>query len=189
MLAGFAKNCRWTIAASLCMMLAGCSTLPKRGVVSDIDPATLDDTGFIHYLASVPTVSVAEGVRGVLLLRGATERWPTYDEQSAELVRAGAMQTSWELAPDDTLDMGTLGYMLRATCSLSPSVNERIATVAGRGERRYALRRCIDAGLLPYANSAQAVRGGELVAALAKSEKYVDPPAPPPPTEKDVETP
>lgn len=180
---------RWSLAGFACLMLAGCAALPKRGFVPEVNPATLDDTAFIHYLASVPTVTIAEGTRGVLLLRGATGQWPTYAEQRSELSRIGAMKLGWGLADDDTLDMGTLGYMLRAICDFSPSVSQRIARVTGLGERRYALRRCLDAGILPYTNANQPVRGGELVAAIAKAEKFVDTPAPPPTDEPDEQQP
>ncbi len=188
MVSRLANSDCWTIAALVCLMLAGCTTLPKRGQVSNIDPTSLDDATFIHYLASIPTVTVSEAARGVLLLRGATEEWPSYAEQRHELVRLGALKTDWGLNPEDTLDMGTLGYMLRVTCNLSPSLSEKVASVTGLGLRRYALRRCIDAGLLPYASSAQPVRGGELAAALAKAEEFVEPPTPNPPVEVAGET-
>lgn len=189
MVARLANYNRSALAAFTCLMLASCAALPKRSFVPEMDPATLDDVTFIHYLASVPTVTVAEGARGVLLLRGATEQWPTYAEQRGELSRIGAIKLEWQLAPDDTLDMGTLGYMLRVICGLSPSVSQRVASLTGFGERRYALRRCIDAGLLPYAASGQPVRGGELVAALAKAEKFVAPPTPPPTVPPDKHEP
>jgi len=162
------------LIALISLIPAGCSTLAKRHFVPPIDPAELDDTAFVHYLASVPTVTVSEASRGVFLLLGNSDRWPTYDQRRSELLRIGALQQRWKLEPDDTLDMGTLAYMLRVICDLSPSVSERLAEVTGLGDRRYALRRCVDAGLLPYQSAAQPVRGGEFVAALTKAEKYVN---------------
>jgi hypothetical protein len=67
--------------------------------------------------------------------------------------------------------MGAFAHMLRRAVDLPRSVNEAVFAPAGIGERRYALRTCIHAGLLPPARSADAVRGGELIAALVRAER------------------
>jgi len=165
------------LLAALSLMLAcsvGCGR-PQRSWTPPVDPDSLSDAAFLHYLASAPTVTVEEGVRGVLLLRGQTDRWPTFAQRETELLRVGALKAEWKLSPSDTLDMGTLAFILRTLCGLPRSLGEEVAERTGLGKRRYALRTCFAAGLLPESNSTRPVRGGEFVAALAMAEEYVAP--------------
>ncbi len=159
----------WQLAIGVTLLAMGC-TAPRRTLTAPADPAVLDDAAFLHYLASVPTVTVGEGGRGVLLLLGPTTDWPSVEEQTAKLREAGALKDDWGLKPDDTLDKGTLSYMLTAILQTPPSVNEKLATITGLGDRRYALKNCIDLGLLPYGLPHEAVTGGELLTALRKAE-------------------
>ena len=63
--------------------------------------------------------------------------------------------------------------MLSAVCGLPKSFNELLATPTGLGGRRYALKKCIHAGLLPYGLADEFLTGGEMVSALTKAEGYV----------------
>ncbi len=155
----------------LCVWTAGCAT-PVRHWQPACAPDTLEDLRFVHYLASVPVVSVDEGMRAVLMLTGPTEAWPTFEDRHAELCERGCVKPAWRLAPDEVLTHGTLAYMLRATCGIPRSVSEVLAEPTGLGQRRYALRTCTDAGVLPYARASDPVRGGELLTALDAAERF-----------------
>ncbi len=157
------------ILAALLMTAVGC-VAPQRTFTPPADPATLDDSAFLHYLAAVPTVTVAEGARAVLLLTGPTANQPNYDAQYDRLRRLNAVRDEWKLTPDQTLDHGTLAFMLTAVCETPRGVNERLAAWTGLGDRRYAQKTCIDRGLLPYRLPHDPVTGGELVSALRKAE-------------------
>ena len=152
--------------------LLGCTT-PHRTHQPPQDPSTLDDTAFLHYLATVPTVTVAEGVRAVGLLAGPTQQPATFEDQRSPLERLGALKPGWRLQPHDTLDKGTLAYMFTAICKTPRSLTESASAVTGLGDRRYALKTCIDEGLLPYGLAHDAVTGGELISALSKAERYL----------------
>jgi len=151
-------------------VLASCSA-PRRTFEPAQDPSTLDDTAFVHYLASVPMVTVGEGSRAVLLLIGPTTQWPTPQQQTGELQDRGAIRATRRLEPDATLDKGTLAYMLRTVCHVPRSLNEVLVAPTGLGDRRYALRTCIDEGLLPYGLPNDPVTGGELLSALTRAER------------------
>jgi hypothetical protein len=161
-------NRKSTIGLAL-LLAAGC-VAPRRTTAPPADPVTLDDAAFMHYLAAVPTVTVAEGSRAVLVLVGPTPNWPSYEAQADRLRQFGAVRDEWQLRPDQTLDHGTLAFMLVAACDVPRGVNERLADATGLGDRRYALKTCIDRQLLPYHLPQDPVAGGELVAALAKAE-------------------
>lgn len=166
---------RIVLANLLLLSGAGCK-LPHRAHVPPMEAEALDDVSFLHYLASAPTVTVSQGVRAVLMLRGATEQWPTFEEQHKELLRLGAVKAIWKLAPGQTLDKGTFAHMLRVLCDLPAGASEILASVTRLGDRRYALRTCIAEKLLPYGQAHEPVRGGELVAALARAEEFVTAP-------------
>jgi hypothetical protein len=151
------------------LVVSGC-TAPRRTYTPPVDPSSLDDATFLHYLAAAPTVTVAEGARGVLLLIGPTSNWPHEDDRTDRLRHLGAIRDEWAIEPDQTLDKGTLAYMLTVVVKTPPSVNESAAALTGLGDRRYALKTCIDVGLLPYGLPHDAVTGGELVSAIRKAE-------------------
>jgi hypothetical protein len=149
--------------------------MPLRTFEPAQDPGALDDVSFLHYLATVPVVTVDEGMRAVLLLEGEGARWPTFNERSKELHRIGAVKAAWHLQQEQILNKGTLAYMLRTICKLRRSFNERLAAATGIGDRRYALATCIHAGLLPYGLAHEPVTGGELLSALTAAERQLGP--------------
>ena len=154
------------------IVMPGCSA-PRRTYQPPQDPSAFNDTAFLHYLATVPTVTVAEGVRAAGLLAGPTQQPATWEDQRSHLERLGALKPDWRLRPDDTLDKGTLAYVLTAICKTPRSLTETASAVTGLGDRRYALKTCIDEGLLPYGLAHDAVTGGELISALSKAERFI----------------
>ncbi|MCH7886209.1 MAG: glycosyltransferase, partial [Planctomycetes bacterium] len=106
----------------------------------------------------------------VLLIVGSTEQLPAFDQQWDELSRRRAVLSTWHLQPGQVLDKATLAYMLRTLCDLPRSLNETLASATGLGDRRYALRTCIDGGLLPYGRPHDPVTGGELLSALTRAQ-------------------
>ena len=165
--------------AGLCLslgavaFLAGCAA-PQRTFRPAQDPATLDDVPFLHYLATVPVVTVDEGMRAVLLLTDTTIKRATFDQRFKVLRRFGAVKTAWHLRSGQVLNKGTLAHMLRTLCDLPYSVNERLALATGLGDRRYALKTCVYGGLLPYGLPHDPVAGGEMLSALTEAERYLE---------------
>ncbi len=158
----------------VCMMVLdnGC-TMPRRTFQPEQDEASLDDVSFLHYLATMPVVTVDEGMRAVLLLTGDSTQWPTFEKRYEELRGRGAVKAAWRLRSGRILDKGTLAYMLRTVCDGAPSLNEILASKTGLGDRRYALKACVDEGVLLYGLSHEPVTGGELLSALTKVEQHV----------------
>jgi len=161
------------LVASLVFAIGGC-TMPERTWTPSRDPNTLDATTFLHYLASAPVVTLDEGCRAVLLLSDDGARFPTFERRRAELIRRGALKETWRLEPNRILDKGTLAYMLRVICELPPGVNEGLLSGTNLGDRRYALKACVHAGLMAYGLSHEPVKGGELVTALTQAEDYMN---------------
>lgn len=155
--------------ATVFLFQAGC-VAPRRAFTPPLDVTALEDVGFLHYLASVPIVTVEEGVRAVLLLDTSAAPATTFDERLTILIERGGVRREWKLQPDQTLDHGTLAFMLTVTCGTTRSLSEFLAASSGLGVRRYALKTCIAEGLLAYALPHDPVSGGQLVAALTRAE-------------------
>jgi len=160
------------VAVALLLFQPNCIA-PRRVIAPPVDPATLDDTAFLHYLATVPTVTVAEGVRAVGLLTGPSQQPASFEVQRGLLEGLGAVKPRWRLQPSETLDKGTLAYMLTVVCKTPKSLNEAVSAITGLGDRRYALKTCIDEGLMPYGLAHDAVMGGELITSLSKAENFL----------------
>ena len=156
------------------LVLSGCA-LPRRQFIPPVDPSTLDDVAFTHYLAKIPAVTVAEGTRACLLLVGSTDSWPTATDRLGELVRRGAVRRAWRLESDRLLDRGTLAHMLRVICGLRSGFTGRLLESTGLGDRRYAVRACVNAGLLDYGVPHGPVTGAELLSAITRAERLVTP--------------
>lgn len=158
------------VVAAACAV-AGCA--PRtRTFQPSMDPATLEDTAFLHYLATVPVVTVNEAARGLLLFANAGRDLRTFEERAGELARRGAFRSAWKLTPTDVLDKGTLAFALAALCDLPRSVNSSAAAVTGLGDRRAALQVCVYQGILVRGDSSNPVSGGEFLAALDAAERY-----------------
>ena len=153
------------------LALTGCSA--ARRFEPAQDPDTLPSTAFMHYLATVPVVSVEEGCRAILLVADGEEHYPTHQERYAELLGRGVVREAWQLRPNDMLDKGTLAYMAYKVCRLPSSLNTLLLGSWGLGDRRYALKEVTAAGIMPYDVSYRVVRGGELLAVLTKIDAYL----------------
>jgi hypothetical protein len=168
-----ARSAAPAACTSLLFCVAGC-TAPLRTYHPAQDPSSLDDVAFLHYLATAPVVTVDEGMRAVLMLKGVNARQMTYAERFDVLQEVGAVNTTWHLKPEQVLDKGTLAYMLRTVCGLPRSLNELLAGFLGLGDRRYALRTCVHEGLMPYDLPHRPVKGGEMLSALTEAERYLE---------------
>lgn len=164
---------RKTALACLATVLLATGCSQTRSYQPPVDPNTLDETQYIHYLARVPVVTFEEGCRAMVILMEGQDRFANQDERESYLRSAGAVRESWKIAPEQNLDTGTLAYMLAAACDLPPTAGTVLLGSWGLGDRRYALRQVVDEGLLTFAPDYKPVAGGDLVMALAHAEDYL----------------
>ena len=155
------------------MLQGGSCTMPQRTYQPAQDTATLDDVSFLHYLATVPVVTVDEGMRAVLLHTDDSARLSTFEQRYEELRRRGAVKQAWRLETGQILDKGTLAHMLKCICDIPHSLDDVLASRTGVGDRRYALKTCIHEGIMPYGLAHEPVTGGGLISALTIAERYV----------------
>ncbi len=162
-----------TLSAAATLVLIGCGR-PIRTWLPDVDHRELDSTAFLHYLSTVPWATVEEATRAVLLLADGEERFADHEDRLAELARRRAIKPVWIESGDQLLDRGTLAYMLRRVCRIPPSTNEIVLGRWGVGDRRYALKTCVDAGILSHGSGKKRVSGGELLGAISRADEYLE---------------
>ncbi len=153
------------------LAISGCGG-PRRFEPAQ-NPDALPSTSFLHYLATVPVASVAEGYRAILLVADGEEKWTTHEQRSAELTRRGMVHEAWRLEPNDMLDKGTLAYMASGVCRLPDGLNTLLLGSWGLGDRRYALKQVAAAGIMDYDVPYRVLRGGEVFGILAKVDAYM----------------
>ncbi len=149
----------------------GCTHL--RNYEPAVDPSSLPDTAFLHYLGTVPVVSVDEGYRAMLIVSPELDSEASFAARQEALLAADIVREAWNLEPNQILDKGTLAFMAVQICDLPVGVDSLAFGSWGLGDRRYALKDAVDAGLLPYDVPYRAVRGGELVGVLTKMDAYL----------------
>jgi hypothetical protein len=153
------------------LIVAGCAA-PRRSFQPEQNVSALSDVLFLHYLATVPVVTVDEGFRAVLMLVDAPGDVSTFPARRAVLADMGAIKAAWELEPEQVLDKGTLAHMVRTVSGLAPGLNELWLSPLGVGDRRYALKTCVYAGVMSPGLSYAPVTGGELLSVITKAESH-----------------
>lgn len=151
--------------------VGGCHA-PQRSFQPPRDPDTLSDVEFLHYLPTVPVATVDEGMRAVLMLSG-SKSLGTFEQRFGALRARGAVKESWRLGANQILDKGTLAYMLQTVCRMPSSGGKILSSWTRLGERRYAVRTCVDEGVLQYGVPHAPVRGGELLSAISEAERFL----------------
>ena len=153
--------------ATAALIATGCAA-PRRSYQPEQDVSALSDVLFLHYLATVPVVTVDEGFRAVLMLVDAPGDVSTFPARRAVLAHMGAIKPAWELEPEQVLDKGTLAHMVRTVCGFPPGLNELWSSRLGLGDRRYALKTCVYVGMMSSGLSYAPVAGGELLSVITR---------------------
>lgn len=148
------------------LWMVGCAA--TRNFTPEVDPNSLDGTSFVHYLGTVPVVTVEEGCRAILLIADGQENFGTHQARYDELLRRGTIRSAWNLKADRLLDKGTLGYMAVQVCQADRGINSLLLGSWGLGDRRYALNDAVAAGLMLFDSEFRPVRGGELLSVLSR---------------------
>ena len=157
----------------VCMaaFLAGCAG-PRRTPV-EVDPATLSDDAFLHYLADVPVVTVDEAYRAMLILADGEDTTKSFEEREAKLIERGVARRAWGLKRENVIDHGSVAAMVAKVLRLKGGVNRLIFGSMGLGDRRYATRELIYRDMLPEGPDYTAMRGGVMVALVSKADTYM----------------
>jgi hypothetical protein len=159
--------------AALGLVVGGCAT-PTRTFQPAQDHNTLNEIQFVHYLSTLPTVSMDEAYHALLLLADGNDGGRNFADREAALLERGVVRKAWGLQADDTLDQGTLAYMIVKTCRVPGGLNDALLGSWGLGDRRYALRTATWNDLLPYSVPYRTVTGGELLTAISKAAEYME---------------
>ena len=162
---------RFSLLAVCVLLLGGCAA-PVRTVRPTVDPRSLGETGFIHYLAATSVVTVDEGARAVLSLVGDEAARGDADRRWQALVDRGAANPRWGVAPDTVLDRGTFAFMLCRVLNVPLGLNDSLAAATRFAERRAAARTAEFQQLMEYGPAHDPITGQEVVSTLASAEQW-----------------
>jgi hypothetical protein len=153
--------------------VATCGCSQTRQYQPPLDPSTLSDIQFVHYLETVPVVTFEEGCRAMLIATEGEDRWNTHEDRYAELKGRGMVRDAWGLQGDDIFDLGTASYMAAEALELKPSASSILLGSWGLGDRRYAVRKAVDAQLITYGPFYKPMTGGATVWAMGRINDHV----------------
>jgi len=175
-----------SMAVALWLPVVGGCAAPVRSARPMIDPNTLSETGFVHYLAATAVVTFDEGARAVLSLVGDAAAGEGVERRRAARIHRGAVREAWHAQADTVLDRGSFAYMLCGVLGVKPGLNDRLAGVTGWGERRAAMRTAVFEGLLDYGPAHEPISGAEVATALVRGETWLDRCGSPPSRDDDT---
>jgi hypothetical protein len=159
------------IVAGLLAGGAGCAQ--TRKFEPTVDPGKLTDIQFLSYLETVPVITFEEGCRAVLICADGKDAFKRQDARYAELKRRGWVRDAWQVAPGDTMDVGTMCYMVSKACDLKPSLASLALGSWGLGDRRYAIRQCVAEGIIGPTPAYRPVTGSVMVWTMNKVDDYL----------------
>jgi len=124
---------------------------------------------FTREVVDKEAVTVRDGVAAILILIDKYEPNRTF-EQQLDLIGQDVIEQKerTKLKDSDTLTRGTLAYLITGALETKGGLTMRIF---GRSNR-YALRECIDCGIIEKGSAGSAVSGRELISVLANAESY-----------------
>lgn len=163
-----------SIAVALWLSVVGGCAAPVRSIHPTIDPNTLSETGFVHYLAATAVVTFDEGGRAVLSLVGDAAASKGVVRRREALIQRGVLRETWGVQADTVLDRGSFAYMLCGALGVRPSFNDSLAGVTGWGERRAAVQTAVYEGLMDYGPAHEPISGAEVASALVRGETWLD---------------
>jgi hypothetical protein len=125
---------------------------------------------FAREVVDKEAVTVRDGVAATLILIDRYEPNRTFEEQLEVLIGQDVIEQKerTKLKDSDTLTRGTLAYLLIGALEIKGGLTMRIL---GRSDR-YALRECIDSGIIEKGSAGSAVSGRELISVLSNAESY-----------------
>lgn len=156
------------------LVLGGGCRAPVRTVPPVVDPDTLGETGFVHYLSVTVVVTVDEGARAVLALVGDAGVAGDFESRWAALRERGAVRDQWRVTAETVLDRGSFAYMLCGVLGVPPGLNDRWSDTLGWGGRRAATRTAVYEGLLDYGPAHEPISGGVVASSLVRAAEWMD---------------
>jgi len=156
-------------ALAVCAGAVGCSPASLRIEGGDAAlPAGEGSAAFLDRVASQPTVSENDTLRGLLLLDG-EDKTKTFGQRVEALADRGIIPRRWSYRATRPLTKGRLSYMIYQRCKLRGGV---ILTLTGPSQR-YCLRELQYQGMMSAGSAGAKVTGMELVAVLSRADTYL----------------
>lgn len=147
-----------------CLAVAGCRTmLPEPAQAPPRDR----NAELVMYISDQPYVTAEPAYRAVYVLAKGTLFAGEFSELAATLANERLIGKTWQHAPNEALDRGTVGHMICRACQIRTGLNWNLT-----GLGRYAWRELIYHGIAEGGSEYGLLSGGEFVGILLRAEEY-----------------
>ncbi len=168
------KVCRLGGVVCALILMGGIGCQPTLRVEQADAGERVDIDTLVHeHLQRQPMVSVAEAYRAMLLLADGEDRFNSFEEREADLVRRGVVRPAWSLKREQAIDRGSVAYMVCRILKIRGGVNLQVLGSVGVGDRRYANRELVAMELLADGPEYRFIRGSELTDLVARADRYM----------------
>lgn len=148
-------------AVFVCMVMALITLFPSNSTAQ---------TPFLRELEDKAITTFEDGCRSIAAFLRLPVATGTFEQVLEELRKREIVRNKWAKA-DEPLTWGRISYMMCRALDIRGGL---IMTATRRTTERYALRECLDRGLVPrQGNKVRYLSGADLMAVLYRMEVYV----------------
>jgi hypothetical protein len=164
-----AMTLKRTILLLAALLTAGC------GQAGQVLPAQADlpkeeaSPAFLDRVASMPTVTENDALRGLLMLLDGKDPSEGFAQRVEALKARRIVDPQWDFVADRPITKGRLAYMLYQACKVPGGLT---LTLTGPSER-YCLKELQFIGMMSSGVTYAEVTGLEFVAAVTRADTYV----------------
>ena len=151
------------------MLAAGCGQGGQVRPAQAELPGQETSPAFLDRVASTPTVTENDALRGVLMLLDGKDDSESFAQRAEALKARRIVDPAWDFAADRAMTKGRLAYMLYLACKVPGGLT---LTLTGPSQR-YCLRELQFIGMMSSGATYADVTGLEFVAAITRADTYI----------------
>jgi hypothetical protein len=159
------------LAAGLIGLNFGCASTGRSpaGAAEPLPEDVLTSSGgLIEFIGNQPFVTAELGYRAAYAMAEGEMFAGDYAALQSALVQLEIARSSWDLAPDQPLRRGQIGYLLCKSAGITSGFNWNLL-----GGERYAYRELVYLGIVRPAGEYGLMSGGEFQGALIATEEHL----------------
>ena len=151
------------------LVMTSCQATDNRPQVQggDVKSAPVDSATYLDSISSMPTVSEAEALKGILLVLDEPHK-ATFAETVALLQERKIISPNWDFQADRPITKGKVAYMAYQACGLKGG----LTLILTGPSQRYCLKELQYRGLLSQGITYNTVTGMEYLAILGRIDEF-----------------
>ena len=151
------------------LVMVSCQATDNRPQIQggDVKSADVDSAAYLDGISSMPTVSEAEALKGILLVLGEPHK-ATFAETVTVLQERKIISPNWDFQADRPITKGKVAYMTYQACGLKGG----LTLILTGPSQRYCLKELQYRGLLSPGVTYNRVTGMEYLAILGRIDEF-----------------